>query len=737
MSTGSVLNPFTGDLQLITLTLSLTSEVTGTVQAANFNLSGLSKNTVYVDTVNYTTVQAAVTYAETLTAANSAPGVCVQVPAGQFAEDVVIKKNVSLCGAGITATQIKSVTIRPTSLTVGPDNICITGLTIYDTPSLVVSNETASGSGIFNITTMFTNNAYGLNLNNMAVATATISNLGYLNCRSVISTFTNFILTNIGIAELSNGCFIPDLTVNGDSGATGAPGGPTSVYVDVCAIYGTITTARVSGSDNPTLNFYNCECGSITVGANTSVSVIGGTVSSASGTFATYNPSLLNIFSAKGSLLSATAASTPAELAVGTNAYALIADSTQSTGLKWAQLSLTAGVTGVLPVANGGTNSSTSLNNNRIITSQSGALKEATAITASKALVSDANGIPVAATPSTTEINYVAGVTSAIQTQLDSKTTTSGSAGGFDNLGLALSVGSSALTIALKQADGSTNPSTGTAAVKMGFRSTTITAGSYTYVSATAATSVVVPSGATLGLSSGSNVYIYVYAINAAGTVELAVSTLYRDEQSVGTTTAIDTASDASGFYSTTARSGVAIRLIGRLKYATAPNGTYSAIPDESSIVTNPASAKILGYVEAVLSADTSTATADTYVDVTGASVTLQPGTWNITFEGSISGSDVSVNQAGNIRIVDGTPTLQANTIRFFNFNLIAGQTMVQSFSMKARQIVVTTTTAYKVQIRSTTSSTTGTITIAGAANQTGALTDPDSKCIMFAEQVA
>lgn len=79
-------------------------------------------------------------------------------------------------------------------------------------------------------------------------------------------------------------------------------------------------------------------------------------------------------------------------------------------------------ITGTLPVANGGTNSSTALNNNRIIQSSSGAIAEAAAITASRALASDTNGIPTHATTTTTELNYVSGVTSAIQTQLDAKT---------------------------------------------------------------------------------------------------------------------------------------------------------------------------------------------------------------------------------------------------------------------------------------------------------------------------
>ena len=44
----------------------------------------------------------------------------------------------------------------------------------------------------------------------------------------------------------------------------------------------------------------------------------------------------LTILDAKGDLISATAADTPARLAVGTNGHVLTADSTQATGLKWA-----------------------------------------------------------------------------------------------------------------------------------------------------------------------------------------------------------------------------------------------------------------------------------------------------------------------------------------------------------------------------------------------------------------
>lgn len=74
-----------------------------------------------------------------------------------------------------------------------------------------------------------------------------------------------------------------------------------------------------------------------------------------------------------------------------------------------------------LAVARGGTNSGTTLNNNRVMKSSGDAIVEAAAITASRALVSDANGIPTHSATTSTELGYVSGVTSAIQTQMNLK----------------------------------------------------------------------------------------------------------------------------------------------------------------------------------------------------------------------------------------------------------------------------------------------------------------------------
>lgn len=89
-----------------------------------------------------------------------------------------------------------------------------------------------------------------------------------------------------------------------------------------------------------------------------------------------------------------------------------------------------------LPISKGGTNSGTALANNRIMQSSGGAMVEAAAITANRALVSDANGIPIASSVTATTLGYL-DATNSIQTQLNdgkpylidfTKTTSTGSA---------------------------------------------------------------------------------------------------------------------------------------------------------------------------------------------------------------------------------------------------------------------------------------------------------------------
>lgn len=61
--------------------------------------------------------------------------------------------------------------------------------------------------------------------------------------------------------------------------------------------------------------------------------------------------------------------------------------------------------------------------NRLVVNDGSGVMSDAAAITAARALISDANGIPTHSSVTSTELGYVSGVTSALQTQLNSLST--------------------------------------------------------------------------------------------------------------------------------------------------------------------------------------------------------------------------------------------------------------------------------------------------------------------------
>ncbi len=133
------------------------------------------------------------------------------------------------------------------------------------------------------------------------------------------------------------------------------------------------------------------------------------------------------------------------------------------------------------------------------------------------------------------------------------------------NYSISPSVAANALTIALKGNDGnslsSTNP------LHLTFRDATRTSGKYVPRAATAPLTLTIPAGATLGLGISETNFIDLWAIDNAGSVELAVSveTTF-DPGDVVTTTALTTGSDSSGvLYSASARSNVPIVHLGRI----------------------------------------------------------------------------------------------------------------------------------------------------------------------------
>jgi hypothetical protein len=149
----------------------------------------------------------------------------------------------------------------------------------------------------------------------------------------------------------------------------------------------------------------------------------------------------------------------------------------------------------------------------------------------------------------------------------------------LSNFSIAASVGSNNLTIAFKDAGGS-DCSAGSQA-KIGFRSTTATSGAYSQRSLAAAASLVISNGSSLALAASRAGFIFVYAIDNSGTIEVAASTRLYKEKDLVTTTAEGGAggADSRTIYSTTARTGVACRLVGLIEITPGASHAWSAAP--------------------------------------------------------------------------------------------------------------------------------------------------------------
>ena len=118
------------------------------------------------------------------------------------------------------------------------------------------------------------------------------------------------------------------------------------------------------------------------------------------------------------------------------------------------------------------------------------------------------------------------------------------------------------------------------------FRSTTLTSGAITNVSNASQITTTISSGSTGGTTSAVQSDIYILAINNSGTMELAwgngASGLSINEEGVITTVAeggAGAADSATTIYSTTARTGVAYRVVGLFRSTQTTAGAWAQAP--------------------------------------------------------------------------------------------------------------------------------------------------------------
>lgn len=174
--------------------------------------------------------------------------------------------------------------------------------------------------------------------------------------------------------------------------------------------------------------------------------------------------------------------------------------------------------------------------------------------------------------------------TSLIVTGSDANPDQASSSSAF---GLSAAVSSNNLTLALTTASGSTP--TAMDGVVLTFRDATVSTGTVTSVTVSAATTVVIPDTATLGTSNNVPFRYWVVAFNDAGTVRLGVincagsGTIYPlSGWGIASSTTIGTGADsAQVFYSGTGVTSKAYTVIGYVTYESglATAGTYGSAP--------------------------------------------------------------------------------------------------------------------------------------------------------------
>ena len=157
----------------------------------------------------------------------------------------------------------------------------------------------------------------------------------------------------------------------------------------------------------------------------------------------------------------------------------------------------------------------------------------------------------------------------------------------IDNLEISTSRAAGAETIALKTAAG-TDPS-GADKIRIGFRDATAGTGAYSVLEITAATSIVISSGSTLGTTSATAFRLWLVGFNDGGTFRLGVIKCALTDGVYGLQDNVLESSTAEGgagaadnsgvIYTGTAVTSKAMRVLGYLEYTLTTAGTWDAAP--------------------------------------------------------------------------------------------------------------------------------------------------------------
>lgn len=239
------------------------------------------------------------------------------------------------------------------------------------------------------------------------------------------------------------------------------------------------------------------------------------------------------------------------------------------------------------------------------------------------------------------------------------------------NLGLAAAVGSSALTISLKGADG--NDPSATNPVEIPFRNVTAGTGTPTVLQVTGATSVVVSSGSTLGTTNGIATTLIVVAFNDGGTFRLGVinplNMPLKDGIASSTAEGGAGAADSAGvIYTGSAVTSKAMAVLGWLTISEATAGTWATA--HSAIGTGNAPNTAMQFQAGQLLA---------WIDFDGTGTPAIRGSGNVSSITDNGTGDYTINFTTALPDANYCPVFGASTTSSAFFTLISGAAPTRS----------------------------------------------------------